>query len=247
MKDLLRDRIIPELSARAPYFSIRAIHAALEMVRCPLEPVTLNRYMHELTEAQFTYDAGRGWYSNLSATFALDTKPVADLAALLQEQFPFLKFACWSTDQVRPFMQHLLARNIQFVSAESHTLASIAEFLESSGFTIYVDPAKAEARRHGQFKERTVLLRPSHSKEPSAHPFARIEKLLVDLREEVDYLRLIDVSEYHHLLNEAVRQGRVQMAALLSYAQAKRITLAELFGDVESTISTEFKNAELID
>ncbi len=90
----------------------------------------------------------------------------------------------------------------------------------------------------GQFKERTVVLRPSHRKEPEGHPFTRIEKLVVDLHDEVDGLRLMDLGEYHHLVNEVVRQGRVQMAALLSYAQAKRIRPADLFGAAESTIST---------
>ena len=80
-------------------------------------------------------------------------------------------------------------------------------------------------------------MRPSHTKEPAGHPFARIEKILVDLRVEVNCLRLMDVSEYHRLANEVVRQGRVQMAPLLSYAEARLFTAEDLFGKEESTIS----------
>lgn len=47
----------------------------------------------------------------------------------------------------------------------------------------------------------------------------------------------MDVSEYHHLANEAVRQGRVQMASLLSYAEARLFAAEDLFGKEQSTIS----------
>lgn len=235
-KTWLRELVTRRL-ASCPYVSVVAVRNDLAKAVGKLQPATVNRYLVEFHQAGLIHNAGRGWYSSLSTPFALATQPVSDLAALLQKQFPFLKCACWSTDQVKPFMQHLLARNIQFVSAESHTLASVGEFLQSNDFTVYVNPTKSEARRFGQLKERTIVLRPSHSKEPKGHPFARIEKLLVDLRGEVDCLRLMDVSEYHHLANEAVRQGRVQMASLLSYAEARLFAAEDLFGKEQSTIS----------
>ena len=245
-KRLLRDLLEKRLVQRS-YVSVVAVRHDLAKAGGKLQPATVNRYLAEFHKAGVIYDAGRGWYSSLKVPLSLDPRPVEALSALLQKQFPFLKFSCWSTDQVKPFMQHLLVRTVSFVSAEGHALKSVHDCLEGSAFNVYVDPKKSEALRHVQIKGKTIILRPSQAKEPPNQRYARIEEILVDLRAEVDCLSLMDVSEYQQMANEIVRQGRVQMASLLSYAYARRITLADLFGNAESIISTDLKNVELVD
>jgi hypothetical protein len=237
LKRILREDCLPALGGQSRYYSAAAIKGWLQKrkLRCP--PATLNRYLHAFTRAGLVFAAGRGWYSSLATPFVIDTRPVNDLADLLRNQFRFLKFSCWSTDQVRPFMQHLLARSMNFISAEEHALRSVGESLEASGYTVYVNPKKSEVERFVQIRERTVILRPEHSKAPEDRPFAGIEKLLVELRVEVDALKFIDVSEFHHLAGEALRQGRVQISALLSYAEARLFSSEDLFGKEQSIIS----------
>jgi len=237
-KALLR-KVLEEHRARLPYVSVPAVRAALVNAGATVQPATVNRYLVEFLRAGLIHDAGRGWYSSLATPFVLDTHPVEELARLIQKQFRFLKFSCWATDQVKPFMHHLLARSVQFVSTEDHALASAGEFLEGKGFNVYVNPRKSEAQRFVQIKERTVILRPEHSKAPEGHPYASIEKLLVELRGELDVLKLIDVGEFHHLAGEVLRQGRIQISALLSYAEARLFTVEDMLGAEQSIISKE--------
>ena len=233
-KNLLR-QVLEQRLALSPYVSVVDARHDLVQAGGKVQPATLKRYLHELTKARFISGSGRGWYSSLSSPFVLQTQPVSELAVLLQKQFRFLRFACWSTDQVKPFMHHLLTRDIQFVSAESHTLVSLGEFLESRGFAVFVNPTKTEARRFVHLKERTLVLRPSHTKEPAGHPFARIEKILVDLRVEVNCLNLMDIREFQLLANAVIRQGRVQVATLIRYAEARLLAVEDMFGNEEST------------
>lgn len=237
LKQLLLDECLPALCAQAKYFSHEAIRHWLARRKTSYSPGTLNRYMVELMADGFVFGAGRGWYSSLKSPLSLDTRTVEELVAILQKQFRFLMFSCWSTDQVRPFMQHLLTRSFLFVSAEAHALEGVRDFLAGTDFNVYLDPKKSEAGQMAHLKGKTVILRPSHSKEPPARPYAAVEKILVDLRVEAGCLRLMDIIEFHVLAHEAARQGRIQMAVMIRYAKARLLRVGDIFGSEESIIA----------
>jgi len=69
----------------------------------------------------------------------------------------------------------------------------------------------------------------------------------VDLRVEVEGLRLLDVSEFHHLATEAICEGRIRIASLLSYAEARLLTIQDLFGNEQSLSPKNLENLELVD
>src|SRR5439155_21478509 len=188
MKELLRDQIIPKISSRAPYFSLEAVRAEFAAASYQPEPATLNSYLHELTEAHFIYDAGRGWYSSLATPFILNRQPVSSLVQELNKTFPLLDFSVWSTEQINAAMHHLLSRFVTFVNVEADSMESVWEHLRDAGWDAWLNPRGAEAARFA-VRERTVVVRRESSKSPSKEPFAAIEELLVELCFEARGLR----------------------------------------------------------
>jgi len=77
------------------------------------------------------------------------------------------------------------------------------------------------------FKDGTIVLRPSHTKEPESHRLPASKSSWWTLRVEVEGLRLLDVSEFHHLATEAICEGRIPDCSLLSYAEARLLTIQD--------------------
>ncbi len=243
MKELLRGHIVPKLTAQAPYFSIELVRAELEAARCPLEPATLNSYLHELTEAHFIYDAGRGWYSNLDTPFKLNREPVSSLVQLLNKTFPLLEFSCWSTAQIASYGHHLLAKFVSFVHTERDSMESVFEFLRDKGFDAHLNPRGAAASQF-TVRERTVVVRPRVTTQPAEEHFVTVEGLLVDLFIESRDLHLVDGSEYFQVFSNLTRTGRISMGRLAEYAGKRKPATADLL----KSITREFsENPQLID
>ena len=135
IKSLLRDECLPALNQSAAYFSMADVRAWLQQrgVACP--PPVLRDYLSQFMRSRLIHDAGRGWYSRIASPRVLNAKPVARLARQVEQAFPLLDFACWSTEQVRSFGHLLLARFVAFIHTERDALASVADRLEMPATT----------------------------------------------------------------------------------------------------------------
>ena len=235
LKQVLRAECLPALGNQSKYFSTETVTTWLNCrkLRCP--QATLNRYLHEFTRAGLIQDAGRGWYSRLATPFTLNREPVSSLVQNLNRTFPLVEFSCWSTEQIKGAMHHLLSRFVTFVNVEADSMESVWEYLREAGWDAWLNPRGAEAARFA-VRERTVVVRRESRKSPSKEPFAPVEKLLVELCFEVRDLRLMSLSDFHTMLVNLAGTRRIQVATLLSYAAERKLPLKQLFGDKNQLI-----------
>jgi len=63
----------------------------------------------------------------------LDSKPIRPLVKIIEKAFPLLVFTVWSTAQLNPWMQHLIAKPVAFVRVQSGAMEAVAEKLEELG------------------------------------------------------------------------------------------------------------------
>ncbi len=235
LKQVLRDECLPALGGQSRYYNAEAVNAWLQKrkLRCP--PATLNRYLHEFTRARLVFAAGRGWYSSLATPFTLDREPVSSLVQELAKTFPLVEVSCWSTEQIKGAMHHLLSRFVTFVNVEADSMESVWEHLRDAGWGAWLNPRGAEAARF-TVRERTVVVRRESRKSPSKEPFAPIEKLLVELCFEARDLQLMALPEFHTMLANLAGTSRILMGTLLSYAAERKLPLKQLFGDKNQLI-----------
>jgi hypothetical protein len=108
-------------------------------------------------------------------------------------------------------------------------MQTVADELRSLGYTVFVNPGKADLQKHFRVDEKTVVIRPSITKEPSGETHAApIEKILVDLVWEAKHLKFVDEFDASEVANNATAAGRVQMAALLAYAKRRLLDFSWL-------------------
>jgi len=239
-KTHLFTRILPELAAATPYFSLDAVKRRLDELQLAITEASLQSYMSDAMKNGVVHDAGRGWYSGLPEPIALDNKPVKGIISRIEKAFPLLEFSCWSTEQVNPYMHHLLAKFVTFIYADRDLISAVFDEMKTwKNYRIYLDPKKADARKFS-VEEATVVIRPEPVQAPESHAHAApIEKLLVDLTIENDALPLTGRGEVQDMAWRLVKAGRISMGALLRYAQRRHVQLAYVFGDNWSTNVTK--------
>lgn len=223
-KSILRDHILAELGRRSPYISLDAIRTELKARKLAVDGETLQRYLHEFTTLGFIHDAGRGWYSTLAKRLELDRTHIAPVVALIEEAFPLLNFAVWSTQQINPWMHHLLGRFVTFVYVEKEGVGAVWELLKEKGYDAYRNPTKKEIAKTFAVRDNTVVVRIGGLTEAlvDGH-YATPEKVLVDLVDEADALPLMDGSELAGVFSGAIRSGRLDMPVMLNYSIRKRL------------------------
>lgn len=227
LKHVLGAECLPALARHWTYFDTQTVKVWLAQhgFRCP--SATLNRYLYEFRRQGLVHDAGRSWYSRLATPFTLDRAPVSALVQELSKAFPLVEFSCWSTEQVKGAMHHLLTRFVAFVNVEADSMESVWEHLRDSAWNASLNPRGSEAARF-DVSERTVVVRRLSRKRPSKEPFAPIETLLVELCFEARDLQLMAMPDFHSMLANLAGTHRIQMGTLLSYAAERKLPLSRL-------------------
>lgn len=223
LKTLLREEAIPALTAERPYFSVEMVRKEVATRKWRLADATLLNYLQELVRLGQIHDAGRGWYSTLTECLEIDRESVAPVTAAIEKDFPFLAFSVWSTQQINPWMHHLLGRFVTFVHVESEGVSTVWEFLRDAGYDAYRDPGKREAKTFA-VRDKTVVVRPGNpAQAPVEGHYALPEKILVDLAAEIAVLPLMDPAEFNRLFVSVAQAGRLDIAEIRRYAIRKRL------------------------
>ncbi|MCX7044293.1 MAG: hypothetical protein NTX50_02250 [Candidatus Sumerlaeota bacterium] len=237
-KQILRAECLPALGAQWSYFSIDDIRACMTKRRVICHPQTINRYLAEFIKDRLIYPSGRGWYSAIKELFELDTSSMGEIAEELGEHFPFLAFSCWSTEQINPWMHHLLGKSISFVYAEQDSMKSVYEWFQDAGWRSYLNPTRLEAGKVFSVAEKTVVIRPLIQRAPTIkNKFASIEKILIDLFIESSSLNIMSILELQEMTAKLIKSARLSMGSLVSYAKRRKISLSDIFPKEESIIS----------
>jgi hypothetical protein len=218
------NELLQGLGKRSAYFSYAAIRVAIERDNVVLADSTLKQYLNEAQKKRIIFDAGRGWYSGLSEPLRLDKKPVAKLSKELEKAFPLLDFTVWATTQLNPWMHHLLAQPVAFVSVPKDALVSVGEHLEERGWDVLVDPSPKEGSKRLRPGEKMVVLRERLQRCPEPDgKLASPEQVLVDLLVESSHLPIMDPHEALGVSDRVLDDHLLQVAALQRYAASRSV------------------------
>jgi hypothetical protein len=189
---------------------------------------SLRVYLSEAVKRGMLHDAGHGWFSRLSESVPLDSKAVGRLVRVISKSFPLLEFSCWSTEQINPWMHHMLARHTVFLYAPTDTLEALRESLTAKGWEAAINPLSSSGAAQTRLGEHSVILRHAISKQPKAKKHqAPIEKILVDLLVEAPKIGLMDDGEAKATVQEIVGRYLIQVSIFQSYAERRGLKVKE--------------------
>lgn len=233
------------LGAAHPYFSLDAVRDMVAADGLELSADLLREYLSAAMQRGVIHDAGRGWYSSLPTPATLAPEPVAKLRDALTGRFPLMPFYVWSTQQVNPWMHHLLGKFVRFVYADRDDVDDLAAFLRAEGWAVVVNPTAKNAADIIPGDRCVVVRGTRRNIDPDGEP--RVVTILIDLMLENDKLGLMDNDERREMTRRLMTSNRVELAALLSRLHDHKRTLADLTGSADQPIIAEYgPGSELI-
>jgi hypothetical protein len=206
----------------------------------------LRKYLYGLRKENVLFDAGYGWHSTLSETFTLDKRPVSELVALLEKQYPLLEFSAWSTEQIKGFVHHALARFVAFVYVERHNVNTVADWLRDAGYDVYTNP-RGKAQKAFMVRGKTVVVRPRVTTQTVDGHYATVESILVELFVEARNLPLMDRAEYAIVFENLVGRYRIRLASFLHYSRKRKRATTDLLRLLKSTFGEIIKYSPYMD
>lgn len=222
-KNSIKNRIY-NYAGNKSYFSISDLQKHLERNNVVFSDENLKKSLYRMRKEKILYSAGRGWYSTMKQDFELEKKPIRRITELISQDFPFLEFSCWGTEQLKAFFHHLPTQFVVFISSEKDYLEPLRDGLENHNYNVFINPLKSEAEKFFHIKDQTAILRPSLTKgEPKDGHFAKIEKIIVDLHMETKKLNLMDREEYKRIISNIFNNFRINVADMLEYAERRGI------------------------
>ena len=206
---------------------------------------TLKKYLSIAVEEGLIFNAGKGWYTGQSKPVVFDTSVVDPLHSMLKERFPFLPLYIWSTQQINPWMHHLLGSFVTFVYVDAEGAESLAEFLLNQGWNVSLSP-KASESKNFVIREKSLVVRPiTRQFDEDSEP--TVETVLVDLFTEIGRLPLMDLREFQDMACKLITSGSVDIARLQRLLGDKKKNIAEFLGGNQSTISENPIISEIVD
>ncbi len=227
--------LLGELADTRPYFSFAAVRSALGRLPLAGKPALLREYLSDAMDREIIHNAGRGWYSSLERVARLDPEPTAPLSASLAKRFPFMPHYVWSTQQLNPWMHHLLGKFVHLVHVESGGEQDVADYLRREGWNVVVNPTVRSGRDFAPGDRSVVIRGVRRAFDPRMEP--RVETVLVDLLLENARLGLMDEGERQEMSRRLVTTHRVEVASLLARLGKHHRTAENLLGpDLEPII-----------
>ena len=226
------NKVIKNLSHKAPYVSIDTVRNWLAEQKMSYSPETIKTYLSRQQKAGKIFDAGRGWYSSIATPYQLDTAPVEKLIGELKQAFPLLGFACWSTRQLNDMLRHQLAKHVQFVYVERDAIDSVSDWLRDHGYHTYANPGKAAIRQSFSIEENTAIVLPLTTKAPYQDGTATIEKILVDVLADANPYEIINIPEFTAGANSIISSQRIDISTLISYAARRKTDITHITKEI---------------
>ena len=233
-KSGLKYEVIEQLKNKSAYFSYDDIKSLLEKEEIEITASSLKSYVFELIKEKIIFDAGKGWYSSIEKQFELNREPVKEIIKTISKKFPLLSFSCWSTEQLNSFTHHILSKFITFVYTDSDYIRNTAEALMDVGYSVYENPTKSEIAKFFKINEKTIVLRPSITKQPdNSENYAPIEKILIDFLMENRDFKIMEETEAEKVTEKARISGRINMSAMFSYSKRRKFRMPNAINQVQ--------------
>lgn len=149
----------------------------------------------------------------------------AEVAALLQEQYPLLDFSIMEMIQLNDFINHQIAHNTLFLSVESDIIEFVFDLLKEKYFgKVFINPTLE--MYHQYWSDDMIVVNKLITEAPKSSTVswhARLEKMLVDIVSDSLLSESVSKSEYPGIYENAFSMYVVDESSLFRYAARRTV------------------------
>lgn len=219
-------------TSKEDFISKKTIKQFIEVNGINITFETLNSYIKEFKAQKIIYSAGRGWYTTMLKTGSLRTEPVEKIVSLLEKEYPFLEFNCWSTEQIQPYLHHLLGKHLTYIYTSRDAISNVVDTLRDNGYSVLENPSKKELKESMSKLDIDVIVRASIEREPTNKThYSPIEKVIIDLIYENNMGEIYSEAEIINASQKALKSLYCDVSQLIDYANRKKIDISLLINN----------------
>ncbi|MEA2096153.1 MAG: DUF6577 family protein [Candidatus Cloacimonadota bacterium] len=228
-----KEKITEYLQTSKEYFiSKKTIKQFIEVNGINVTSETLNSYIKEFKVQKIIFSAGRGWYTTVEKIGSLRTEPVQKVVSLLEKEYPFLEFNCWSTEQIQPYLHHLLGKHLTYIYTSRDAISNITDTLRDNGYSVLENPSKKEFKESISKLNINVIVRASIEREPANDThYSPIEKVIIDLIYENNMGEMYSDAEIEEAVMIVSKTLPLDVSQLIEYAYRKDINISEILNN----------------
>ncbi len=208
-------------------FDFEGFAEASKQYGCSLGEASLRKKMQEHLKNNEIVRVGRGLYAVSSSNIAGYHYEYSELscciAETLKEHHPYLDFTIFELVQLNEFVNHQLAHNVVFVSADEEVIDFVFDTLKE------VFPGKVLllptlALYHQYWSDNMIVIGKLITESPKGmgEPWhTRLEKLLVDLLSEKLIGESISENEFPAIFSDSFERYVIDESCLFRYAKRR--------------------------
>lgn len=222
-----------ELFRNGHYVHIDSVRKLLTFSGASYKPETVRKYLHEWTKEGRIFNAGRGWYSDLSEKAELPaTDGMMRILDWWRDAYPLETCRIWSTEQTAPYQQHLPAHHVVFLYVERDAMELVGHHLQDDlDLRVLIHPLGKEAERF-DIQKWDVVIRPL-LKADSEPEFIALQpsEILTDVAVEAESLNFIGEFDYGEVFITLTQSYRIDIPTFLRRCKERNNSA---FGQISS-------------
>lgn len=189
---------------------------------------TLRWRIYELKQQGIIYSPKRGLYElNKKESFQITpTKKMEDLAKLLEEKFPYVRFSIYPTEWIGNLSNHIYMTNNLIVEIDADILNVTFHFLKEHFPTTFLSPDKKMYDYYILPQEENIIINRLHVDAPlnkvrKNYYTPKLEKLIIDLVINDPIILPLGDAEIKMILKNAINTYNINLSTLNRYANKR--------------------------
>lgn len=195
---------------------------------------TLRWRIYELKRQGIIYSPKRGVYTlNKKDTFQpIPTPKMDELAKLLQEKFPYIRFSMYLTKWLGSLTKHMFLTNNLVIEVDADVLDATFHFLKEHYPNTFLSPEQKMYDYYISSKEENIIINRLHVDAPlnkirENYYTPKLEKLIIDLVINDPVIFPVGAAEIETMITNALDTYNINYSTLIRYAN-KRHTKQKL-------------------
>lgn len=195
-----------------------------------LKPTTFRWRIHELKKQNILFSPKRGWLKIVQKK--VEYKPdINDFTTLMvshiKDDFLDINSCVWSSNWFNQFSKHQAFFNIIFIEIEKELMYSVFyNLIDRNIDNLYIKPNDNIVEDYIQQRDEAIIIKPLITKSPlqeiNGINTPKLEKIMVDLFADSQYLLPYQGVEKKIIYNNILSEYEINLSALFNYSKRRK-------------------------
>lgn len=154
-------------------------------------------------------------------------KKIIEISNLIQQNFRLINYCLWNSKWLNEFSRHQAMNEIIFVEVEKDLIKSVFNLLLDNNYNnVYIQPDKFISETYISENQSSVIVKSLITKSPIKNvnnsSVPKLEKILVDLFSERNYLVAYKGYEQKNIFENAIDTFQLNFSTLINYSRRRK-------------------------